>query len=643
MAYICSVCGKTFSSGIQDNKGNIYCSEQCFQSTWPHCDCCGKPMSSWTETSSGKYCSERCLKSSYPKCEVCGKPMEQWISTKDGRKFCSEKCFETILPKCAVCGRPVDGGIIAEDGKVFCNEHCYEKSLPVCSVCRKHMHSWLEREDGTKFCSESCADQTRPKCSICGKPVRKGYQDQKGYCYCSDECYEKSLPKCSVCGKPIHNGFRNAKGTFCSEECFNTVLPKCSVCGKPVNGGYTDSNGHYFCSNECYEETLPECAYCGKKLTEWIVTENGMHYCNEFCLEHDRKKLQIDMTKALTAEELAYLTGLSASECQHFMTTNHMNGDEAFEAIDIFMQSLNDNVAVPVEIASCINNAGIYTKMSNRLGAYNTMRGGVKGYGGFVFEEMHAADAATKGVNINVLGNNGIADFIVKDASGKETLVQAKAGYKPHQIDWSNYKGQTIVVDKGNTALANEARAAGLKVQESAIFKKQANVVARAQQWESKITGSSTAPITGTMASAHYAGAASAKLAARVGVSMKLGENIYDVLSGEKEFSEAAADVIVDSSVLVGGAYLGGASLTIAGTAAAALAETTVGMAVTSAATGAGAAIGSTTVGAAIIVGADTVLTGAAAAVSAVAAAPLFPVVCICTGIGFLGKLVKSI
>lgn len=115
------------------------------------------------------------------------------------------------------------------------------------------------------------------------------------------------------------------------------------------------------------------------------------------------------------------------------------------------------------------------------------------------------------------------------------------------------------------------------------------------------------------MAEAHYAGAASAKLAARVGVSMKLGENIYDVLSGEKEFSEAAADIIVDGAVLVGGAYLRGAALTVAGTAATALAGTTVGVAVTGAATGAVAAIGSTAVGGAIVAGTGAVFTGAAA------------------------------
>lgn len=335
------------------------------------------------------------------------------------------------------------------------------------------------------------------------------------------------------------------------------------------------------------------------------MTADGKHYCNNHCLnqENNNSKIRVEMESSLTAEELAYLTGLSVTECQHFMDVNHMNGDEAFEAIDIFMQSLNDDVAVPVEIASCINNAGIYTKMSNRLGAYNTMRGGVKGYGGFVFEEMHAADAATKGVNINVLGNNGIADFIVKDASGKEILVQAKAGYKPHQIDWSKYKGQTIVVDKGNTALANEARTAGLTVQESAVFKKQADVVARTQQWESKITGSKTAPITGAATGAHYAGMASAKLAARVGVSMKLGENIYDVISGEKDFADAASDVVADGIVLVGGAYIGGAALTLAETSVTTLAGTSLGVAVTSTVGTAMTAVGSTAVGSAVLAG----------------------------------------
>lgn len=359
------------------------------------------------------------------------------------------------------------------------------------------------------------------------------------------------------------------------------------------------------------------------------------------------QKVTIEMESTLTAKELAYVTGLSEEQCKHFMTVNHMNGDEALEAIDIFMQSLNDKVETPAQIVNCMRNAGIYSEMARRLSAYNTMRGGVKGYGGFVFEELHAADAASKGANISVLGNNGIADFIVKDASGKETLVQAKAGYNtPHKIDWSKYQGQTVVVDNGNAALANEARAAGLTVQESAVFKKQADIVARTQQWEGelnyKLTGSRTAPITGTAASAHYAGVASAKFAARVGVSMKMGESIYDVLSGEKDFAEAAADVVVDGAVLVGGAYIGSAALTAAGSAAAAAATafagTAAGAAVTGAATAAATAIGSTAVGGAAIAGASAVASAVGAGVAAVAAAPLAPVVAVGAAIGFIGK-----
>lgn len=358
------------------------------------------------------------------------------------------------------------------------------------------------------------------------------------------------------------------------------------------------------------------------------------------------KEVTAEMQKDLTAKELAYLTGLSEAQCRHFMVVNHMSGDEALEAIDIFIQSLNEQVSVPVEIAGCMRNAGIYSEMSKRLGAYNTMRGGVKGYGGFVFEEMHAADATVKGSNIKVLSNNGVADFIVKDSTGREILVQAKAGYKPHQVDWSKYKGQTIVVDKGNTALANEARAAGLTVEESAIYKKHADIVARAQQWESKVTGSKSAPITGTVVGAHNAGLASAKLAARVGVSMKLGENIYDVIAGNKEFEDAAADVIVDGTVMVGGAYLGTAALTVAGTvattAATAFAGTATGAAVTGVATSVATAVGSTAVGGAVIAGAGTVATAAASAVATVAAAPLAPIVAGAAAIGFIGKWISD-
>lgn len=360
------------------------------------------------------------------------------------------------------------------------------------------------------------------------------------------------------------------------------------------------------------------------------------------------KKVSIEMESELTPRELAYLTGLSEEKCRHFMSVNNMGGDDALEAIDIFMQCLNDNIAVPVEIVGCMQNAGIYSEMASRLGEYNTMRGSVKGYGGFVFEELHAADKAVKGADITVLRDNGTVDFIVRDASGHETLFQSKAGYKTSPPDWSKHNSgiETIVVDKGNTELAKKARDAGFKVEESAVFKKHADVVARAQQWESKITGKPNAPITATVTGAHTAGLASAKLAARVGVSMKLGENIYDVISGNKEFEDAAADIIVDGAIMVGGAYVGTATLTAAGTAvgaaATAFAGTAAGAIVTGAVSTATAAVGSTAVGGAVVAGATTVGTTVASAATAVAAAPLAPILLGGAAIGFIGKWISD-
>ena len=513
-----------------------------------------------------------------------------------------------------------------------------------CCICGKHITNGLVDSKGNYYCSEECANMSLPKCCICGKPVRNGLIDDKGICYCSQECYTKSLPTCYVCGKYMKNWFETNDGKkVCSEECADKLREKCCICGKPIRNGLTDDKGNCYCSQECYTKSLPTCYICGKHMENWLETNNGEKYCNETCYNnHKNNKLKIEMKSPMSSKELAYITGLSNEECENFMKLNKIDGDEALELIDIFMESLNNNIVAPVEVTSCLYNAGIYIKLAERLSKYNTMRGGVKGYGGFIFEELHAADVASKGANITVLNDNGIADFIVKDANGKEILVQAKAGYKPNTIDWNKYKGQTIVVDKGNSALANEAKRAGLKVQESNIFKKEADLVARTQQLESKLTGRVTAPITGTMASAHYAGLASAKLAARIGVSMKIGENIYDIISGEKSFEEAAGNIVKDSVVLVGGAYIGGAALTITGTAlgmtATAIAGTSIGAATIGTVGAATAAIGGTAVGGMIISGVGTVAAGTATIVSSIAAAPLLPVV---TGFAVLGCAFK--
>ncbi|KUP25779.1 hypothetical protein [Paenibacillus sp. DMB5] len=57
--------------------------------------------------------------------------------------------------------------------------------------------------------------------------------------------------------------------------------------------------------------------------------------------------------------------------------------------------------------------------------------------------------------------------------NGRKFFVQAKVGQANANINFTKYKGQTLIVDKGNTALAQKARQAGMKVIESDISNKQ--------------------------------------------------------------------------------------------------------------------------------------------------------------------------
>lgn len=255
------------------------------------------------------------------------------------------------------------------------------------------------------------------------------------------------------------------------------------------------------------------------------------------------------------------------------------------------------------------------------------MRGGVNGYKGFVFEELHAADVAQKGTLIDVLRDNSIVDYIITNKDGTKIFGQAKAGYLPGQIDFSKYKGQKIIVDKGNVALANDARKAGLIVEKSNVSIGEAGGIARAQQLESKILGRPTAPVTATFSSAHRAGFASAKLAAKIGVGFSIGSNIFDVLDGDKSFSEATADIVTESIVIAGTAYIGGAAFTVAGGVVSLLAETAIGASVTGASAAVGTTIAGTAIGGVVVGGIGAVTSAVAGAIATVAAAPLLPVV----------------
>lgn len=208
------------------------------------------------------------------------------------------------------------------------------------------------------------------------------------------------------------------------------IWSRCSVCGKPMKQWTETKDGHKFCSEQCFTAILLKCVCCGRKMRNWLIYANEGKFCDERCQQNyqNQGNTQIDTNAALSAKELAYITGLTERECARIMTENNLDGDSALEMINIYMQSLNEGVTAPATIVSGLQKAGVNVKLAQRLGNYNTMRGGVKGYKGFVFEELQAADAAAKGSNIAVLGNNGLADFVQTDSVGDKIFLQAKAG-----------------------------------------------------------------------------------------------------------------------------------------------------------------------------------------------------------------------
>lgn len=293
------------------------------------------------------------------------------------------------------------------------------------------------------------------------------------------------------------------------------------------------------------------------------------------------------------------------------------------------------------DTTATIKSAGSYSKMADGLNSLNTSRGGEKGLKGFAFEEMHAADVRVKGHTCEVVNNNGTSDLLIDGDP-----VQLKMGYKNSQPKWSEGY-DTVVVDKGNSQLANKASKAGYKVEESAISEAEAKTLSDAMRMESTITKQSTAPITGTLVSSHMAGKTAAGLTAKFTVPFQAGANICDVLSGDKSVEEAVVDTVVDGAAAVGTAYLSTAALTAATTAATAVgtaaAETAVGAAVVAAASTATTAIAGTAVGGAALAAAGAVGGAATTAVAMVAAAPVLPVVAVAAGIGFIGSAISKI
>lgn len=157
----CSICNKNINvQYITDNKGNIFCSEACFEKTLPKCSNCGKRMENWIESNNGeRYCSDRCYENNLPKCSICNKTMKQWTENERGQKFCSENCYKKTWDKCVECGKPIDKWIEDSDGNKYCCNACFEKKLPKCDMCGRQMREWIIVDD-MNYCNTGCLSKT---------------------------------------------------------------------------------------------------------------------------------------------------------------------------------------------------------------------------------------------------------------------------------------------------------------------------------------------------------------------------------------------------------------------------------------------------------------------------------------------------
>lgn len=255
-----------------------------------------------------------------------------------------------------------------------------------------------------------------------------------------------------------------------------------------------------------------------------------------------------------------------------------------------------------------------YDTLCNELSQLNTMRGGVKGFKGFVGEHMQAANATANGRFTRVVNNNGPIDLIFEGKNGHSYPQQLKIGYKPNQIDFSKYKGQEVIVDKGNPYLRElqaEGARHGVKVIEGTVTEAEAKWWADAMQLESKITGNKTSYIVprvqnvaNNLSVMHEAGKQVGKSGALYGAGFSIGSNIVNMMRGKVTAGEAAVNVARDTAVSYGVGYATGA-------VGSAVARTAAGKVVSSALGSATSAISSTAVGGA--------LTSATAAIGGVA------------------------
>ncbi|MGE7667174.1 hypothetical protein ACQKMN_15820 [Ureibacillus composti] len=340
---------------------------------------------------------------------------------------------------------------------------------------------------------------------------------------------------------------------------------------------------------------------CCKQESECLYEFEDQFYCSDKCVKEQ-------MVLINQVSTLCNITGLDPIEVKETMSVNKWSLEDFTQNIDDYLDALSKGSSIPVATATAFKNAGVYNTLSNNLANYNTLRGGANGFKGFVFEELHAANATISGTPTTVLANNSVADFMIVRPDGTTVLGQAKAGYQNTYFDFQKYKGQTIVVDKGNTKLIQRAKSAGLDVIESEVSLKESKRLSDIMRLESQILRTSNASLTSKVYALNQAGVASAKTGGAAGAGFSIGSNIVEVFSGDKDLAEAGKAVARDTAIATASSYAIGVA-----------AATPVGGAIVGTVTSAGTTLAGTAVGSSVVAGAGAItgaVTSAGAAVT---------------------------
>lgn len=289
--------------------------------------------------------------------------------------------------------------------------------------------------------------------------------------------------------------------------------------------------------------------------------------------------------------------GYSSGQTENFARRNFGAGAGIFSSNDAFSQA-----------AQKMNTAEtLFEELTN----LNTMRGGTKGFKGFVGESMEAARATAAGRATSVVNDNGPIDLIFTGSNGHQYPQQLKIGYKTgrHPIKFEKYKGQTVILDKEHPhfrQIVAEGRKYGVKVVEGSVTEAEAKWWADAMQLESKITGNKTSyfvpqaqKLANNLSAMHDAGLSVGKNSATYGAGYSIGSNIVRMVRGDVSAGEALGNVAIDTAISGSVGYVGGA-------VGSAVGRTVAGRAIASAAGAVGTAIQGTAIGGAVMGAAGT-------------------------------------